>query len=107
MSASEQKHSGIGIASFVISTAAGFLALVVSSIASVLEDSTPGGLDKNSVGYVMTGFGLIGLIIAEFVALGLGIGGLFQKERKKIYAIMGMAYSSVFILLAALAIIFL
>ncbi len=41
----------------------------------------------------------IGFIIVELVAFGLGIGGLRQKETKKILAILGTVFSSVGILI--------
>ena len=106
LSHTDPKNSGIGIASFVISMAAGILTLVVFGIGGVIEASTPGGIGKESVEAIMIGFGLIGLLIANFVALGLGIGGLFQKERKKIFAILGTVFSSAVIVVTVVTGIF-
>ena len=50
--------------------------------------------------YLMGIFGG-GFLIAALVALGLGIGGLRQKEKKKTLAILGTVYSSVGILIVA------
>ncbi len=94
----EQKHSGIGIASFVISILAGILIFIVLGIAGSLEASTPGGIDENSTEAVMVGLAIIGLLLLSVLAVGLGVGGLFQKERKKIFAILGTVFSSFLIL---------
>ena len=95
----EQKHSGLGIASFVISTLAGILILVVFAIAGSMKGSTTGGgIDENYVRNVMVGLSTIGLLFINVLAVGLGIGGLFQKERQKIFAILGTVLSSFTIL---------
>ncbi|MEJ2437470.1 MAG: hypothetical protein P8Y49_07125 [Sulfurovaceae bacterium] len=94
----EQKHSGIGIASFVISIVAGILIFIVLAIAGSIEASTPGGIDENSTEAVMIGLAIIGLLFLNVLSVGLGIGGLLQKERKKIFAILGTVFSSFFIL---------
>ncbi|MEJ2497014.1 MAG: hypothetical protein P8Y43_05990 [Sulfurovaceae bacterium] len=83
----EQKHSGIGIASFVISIVAGILIFIVLAIAGSIEASTPGGIDENSTEAVMIGLAIIGLLFLNVLSVGLGIGVLLQKERKKIFAI--------------------
>lgn len=94
----EQKHSGIGIASFIISIVAGILIFIVLGIAGSIEASTPGGMDENSTEAVMIGLAIIGLLFLNVLSVGLGIGGLLQKERKKIFAILGTVFSSFLIL---------
>ena len=91
----EQKHSGLGIASFITSIVSGILIFLVMVIAVVMEASTPGGIDEESAGAVMVGLFLFAFLGATLVALGLGIGGLLQKERKKIFAILGTVFSAV------------
>ena len=105
----EQKHAGLGIASFIISMVAGLLVFIVIVIAGVMEASTPGGIDETSAGAVMVGLFLFLFIGMALVALGLGIAGLLQKQRKKIFAVLGTVFSSVtlvgtaFIMLLGLA----
>jgi hypothetical protein len=36
--------------------------------------------------------------VVDLVALGLGIGGLFQKDRKKIFPILGTIFSTLAII---------
>lgn len=104
------KHSGLGIASFIISLISAALIFILMAIAGVLEVSTPGGMSEESAGAVLIGLFLILFLIVCLVALGLGIGGLVQKERKKLFAILGTLFSGVtfvgtlFVLLIGLAI---
>lgn len=91
----EQKHSGLGIASFITSIAAGILIFAAVVIAGVMETSTPGGLDEKSASAMMVGLAIIALLIVELAALGLGIGGLCRSDSKKIFAILGTTFSAV------------
>jgi len=95
----EVKHSGVGIASFVTSIVAGVLIFLLVIIAGVLEMSTPGGMDEESIAAVLIGLFLFAFLGAELVALGLGIGGLIQKDRKKIFAILGVVFSATALLI--------
>src|SRR5690606_33657307 len=98
----EVKHSGVGIASFVTSIVAGVLIFLLVIIAGVLEVSTPGGMDEESIAAVLIGLFLFAFLGAELVALGLGIGGLIQKDRKKIFAILGVVFSATALLITLL-----
>jgi len=91
----EKKHSGLGIASFITSIVSGLLIFLLIVVAGVMEASTPGGIDEESAGADMLGLFLFAFLGAALVALGLGIGGLLQKERKKIFAILGTVFSAV------------
>ena len=91
----EQKHSGLGIASFITSIISGILTLVLIGVAGVMQASTPGGMDEKSAGAVVVGLFMIFFLGASLVALGLGIGGLIQKDRKKIFAILGTVFAAI------------
>ena len=82
----ELKHSGLGIASFIVSIAAGVCIFFTFVIAGAIEATTPGGMNEESVTAIIIGLLLVIFLFATLVSLGLGIGGLFQKERKKIFA---------------------
>lgn len=99
------RHSGLGIASFVISLVAGALLLLFVGIAGVLTVTQPGGLDENSPQAVMLGLLIITILIVVLVALGLGIGGLVQRERKKIFAALGTIFSAAIFLGGVLLIV--
>ena len=105
LSQGQQKHSGIGIASFVTSVAAGALMFVLFVIAGVIEITTPGGMSENSVEALIVGFIALAITIALIVATGLGIKGLYIKETRKVFAILGTSISVVFIVVTSLAII--
>jgi len=89
----EQKHSGLGIASFITSIVSGILIFLIYVIAGAMEVSTPGGMDEKFA-TAMSLFLLV-FLEASLVALGLGIAGLLQKDRKKIFAILGTIFSAV------------
>lgn len=90
----DKKFSGLGIASFVISIVATVLLFLLFIIAGIIEVSTPGGVDESSATAVIIGFFLITFMFVLIAALGLGIGGIFQKGRKKIFAILGVIFSA-------------
>lgn len=94
----EQKHSGIGIVSFITSIISGICIFLILVIAGVMEASSPGGMDEESASAVVVGLSLFAFLGMALLALGLGIGGLFQKERKKIFAILGTVFSSISLL---------
>ncbi|WP_447593413.1 hypothetical protein [Aquipseudomonas campi] len=101
----EQKHSGLGIASFIISIVTGILIFLLFIVAGVIESSTPGGINEESTEAIVLGLFIILMLFINLVAIGLGIGGLCQSERKKIFAILGTIFSSLTTLLAILLII--
>lgn len=94
----EPKHSGLGIASFIMSIFVGLCMFVVFVVAGVLETSTPGGMDENSPVAMIVGLCMFGLLFGCLISIGLGIGGLCQTGRKKIFAVLGITFSAIIIL---------
>jgi hypothetical protein len=94
----EYKHSGLGIASTIISVVAaiGMFAMVV--VAGVMEATTPGGIKEDEAAAVIVGLLIIGAGMAELAALGLGIAGAFQSDRNKLFPILGIVFSCLTIL---------
>ena len=90
-----QKHSGLGITSFIFSIVAAILIFLIFIIAGVMEVSTPGGIDEKSAAAVIVGLFIFAFLFLCLVALGLGIAGLMQKDRKKLYATLGTIFSTV------------
>lgn len=93
-----QKHSGLGIAAFITSITSAVSIFILIVIAGVIEVSTPGGMDEESAGAVVIGLLLFAFVGTTLVGLGLGIAGLVQKDRKKIYAILGVIFAAVTLL---------
>lgn len=91
----DPKHSGLGIASFVLSIVSLVLIFGLLIVAGVLEATTPGGMDEESVEAIVVGLLLFAFIGTALIATGLGIAGLCQKQRKKIFAILGTIFSLV------------
>lgn len=90
-----QPHSGLGIASFVISLGAGAVLCIVIGIAGVL-DTQPGGLDEDSVAAGLLGLAMVATGLAQTLALalGLGIAALVQAGRNKLYGVLGTVFSA-------------
>ncbi len=88
------KHSALGISSFVMSIITGLIIFLLVVIAGVMEVSTPGGIDEESAEAVILGLFIIAALFGCLTALALGIAGLFQKGRKKIFSILGVIFSA-------------
>jgi len=91
-------HSGMGIASFIMAIAVGIGAFALVIAAGVIEASTPGGMDEESPIAIIIGLGIFGVMGLNLVGVGLGIGGLVQSERSKIFAYLGLAGNAMVIL---------
>lgn len=87
------RHSGLGIASFILSLGGGVLMFLLIVLAGVAELSTPGGMDEGAPATVMIGLGIIGAGLVELVALALGVAGVLQRDRRRVLAILGLVFS--------------
>jgi hypothetical protein len=88
------KHSGLGIASFIISLLTGILMCVAIGGATILQASSGGAIRSNTTVMAILGLFILALIFACLVALGLGIGALFQKNRKRVFGVLGIVISA-------------
>ena len=86
-------HTRLGIASFIISLAAGAALVILLGVASVLE-SRPGGMDEESAGAIVLGLILALTALAQVLALGLGIAALVQPGRSKLFGVLGTVFAS-------------
>ena len=98
-------HSGLGIASFIISLAAGFTLLILFGVAGVLE-SQHGGLDEESAAAIVLGLVMVIAVLAQLLALGLGIAGMVQTERNKLFGVLGTVFSTTGLLGCLLLLLF-
>lgn len=110
----ENAHSRMGVASFIIAIVATVVVValfVVGGIvsASAFQNVDPQDLDPESVqnspafaGLALIGIGVFGCLILYFIGLGLGIGGLIQSTRKRLFSILGTVFNGLvlFVLLA-------
>lgn len=88
------KHSGLGIASFIISIIAGLLLLTIIAAAGYFEATMPGGMSEDSIQAMIVGLIIILAAAGELVAFSLGVVSLFAKDRKKIFGILGTLFSA-------------
>ncbi len=72
------------------------LTVLLIIVAGAMDASTTDGFDDNAV-VVVGGCG-VALMALSIVALSLGIVGLSQKDRKKMFQIVGTVLSSVMLL---------
>ena len=94
----ELKHSGVGIASFVLSLLSGIGLFVLFGVAGYMEAQSPGGMSEDDPTTMLLGVALIAGGLGQFLAFILGAVGLFQPNRKKIFAILGTIFSLLAIL---------
>lgn len=94
------KHSGPGIASFIVfltmaaALAACMIMFAVLASGSIYPDGTftPGWIEQMpmlAVGLLL----MLGSAFGTVIGLVLGIVGLVQKERKKLFAILGTVFN--------------
>lgn len=79
----DKGHSGLGIASFIISILAFFVVILFFAIDA--SETTAGA-------------GICGAAFANLVGIGLGIAGVAQGDRKKVFAILGLVFNVLAIL---------
>jgi hypothetical protein len=86
----EMKHSGLGIASFVMAMGMGVYYFVLFVAAGVIAQSTQGEIDETSPLAMIVGLALMGGIMLDLLAIALGIAGMCQTQRKKVFAVLGV-----------------
>ncbi|WP_145025319.1 hypothetical protein [Paenibacillus sp. Y412MC10] len=99
-----QKHSGPGIASFVMGLVS-LLGYIISAAAAgaimapYLEEGMLDGPNSNAVlGLGVVGLLMIALVVINVVGTILGIVGTAIRNRKKIFAIIGLIVNAVIVL---------
>jgi hypothetical protein len=89
----EKRHSGIGVASFVISIAVGCFMMALLCVAAILAaQRIPGG--RTYPGQSVVGLAVIFLAAVDVVAIGLGIAAVCQREKNRLFGILGLVFSS-------------
>ena len=98
------KHSRFGIASFITSIS-GVILIVVFFIAAIMQYSGSEEPDSESTAAIITGLLFFFSVFVDFIALVLGIVGLYSKDKKKIFALLGTIFSSVTILILIVSLV--
>ncbi|WP_010272194.1 hypothetical protein [Paenibacillus senegalensis] len=117
------KHSGPGIASFIVSllAAVSFITLFIALISIIasefvgvidLDNAAAGQVDQqvleqlfSSTSFYFIILGFMGSLAAALVGLVLGIIGLVQKNRKKVFSVIGTVLSGLMVGFVVLMII--
>ncbi len=100
------RHTGVGIASFVLGVLAGLTAFGLLVVSVALAMRAGDEIDDDTVMFASLGLGLLGVIALAIVGLVLGIGGLAQANRRRVFAILGVCCNSVVLLgIAALIVL--
>jgi hypothetical protein len=93
--ADERPHSGLGITSLVIALVVAIGLFVVFAVAGFLHHQGRGPRDPATM---LVGLMTIALLFVDIVALGLGIGALCQKNRRKLMGVLGVVISGCILL---------
>ena len=93
------KHSGLGILSLVLAALSGAAMIVTLIIAAVMSANDPTLFDNDQApATIALGAAVILGAFASLVGVGLGIGGLVDKNRKKVFPAIGVAFNALIIL---------
>lgn len=84
------RHSGLGIAALVLSLGGGGALFLLIVIAGYAEMTTPGGIDQTAPATLLIGLGLLAALALEVLALALGIAGALQRDRRRLFPILGL-----------------
>ena len=94
----KSRHSGLGVASFILFIAV-FLALIILyTVLATTHASNPQLLEQESIGMALVGFVIMGSSLLVLVGVGLGIAGIFQKEKRKVFSVLGLVFNFLMLL---------
>jgi hypothetical protein len=96
-------HSGLGVASFLI----GVIVLVIDLVLLVLlvvVASGPRGLRSDAASTVGGVFGIFNCVgvLAALGGLGVGVGGIFQENRNRTFAVIGVVLNGLIVVAVTL-----
>lgn len=94
-------HSGLGIASFVIGLIAVVLDFILIAAAVISARARPIGRREEESLAVLLGLMACGGVVAGIVGFCLGIAGLCQADRRKVFAILGVVFNGLVVLAVA------
>jgi hypothetical protein len=92
------KHSGPGIASFILALAAGSLDAIIFVVAQVMDSAQPGAIAPGTPEGAVVLSGMCLGVFSAVVGIGLGIGGLCQQHRRTVFAVLGLVFNALLLL---------
>lgn len=87
-------ESGLGIASFIISIVSGLGVFTLFLMAAYMDVRRQGPLEDDSPEIVLIGLGILGAGLLALIGLGLGIAGVAQRSRTRIFAVIGLIFNA-------------
>ena len=94
------RHSGLGIASFIIGAIAVVLILLMILVAAAMAGKRPSRNAEETMEFMAGLFVCTGLV-ASLVGLGLGLAGVLQADRNRVFAVIGLVLNGLLLLGAA------
>jgi hypothetical protein len=94
------RHSSLGIVSLIIGGLVGILEFIAVLIAGILETTHPNEyFDENSPSPMgaLIGLGICGGLVLCLVGGALGLAGVLQQRRNKLFAILGLILNAVIV----------
>jgi hypothetical protein len=92
-----KKQSVLGIISTIFSLFSCTLLLLVFTIVTIVEDSSPGYLETNQFADKSLLFGLLLSFLISIAAIILGIIGCLEREKTKVFSIIGISISLLYL----------
>ncbi|MBA4029955.1 MAG: hypothetical protein C0478_03535 [Planctomyces sp.] len=100
------RHSIFGVISFLMGLGCGAVILACVGYSTYLEMTTPGGIDEEAPEVILIGLAMLGFMGLSILGGAIGLVGLFESERNKLFAILGtLTCAAVFLAPLALIII--
>jgi hypothetical protein len=101
----DRKHTKLGIASFTLTLLTGFFTFAFLLAAAVLSNVHRIDPDARRIGQFLAFLCFVAILTANLTALGLGIAGLAQADRKKLFAILGTTFAALQLLVALVVVL--
>ena len=94
------KHSGVGLASFIMAILTGLAILALFVWAGYMQVTDPAAVEnENDPRMIAIGVGFMACLLLVLVGIALGIGGVLQTDRKKLFGILGLVLNGLIVLL--------
>jgi hypothetical protein len=100
----EPTHSGLGVTSFILSLLSGLFLVIMVVLATALTARNGAELDEESPEAILIGGAILLSMLVALVGAILGGVALGQRDRKKVFAILGLCFN-LLVLIGTLGII--
>ncbi len=101
----ERKHSKLGIASLILTSVAAMGGFGLIALVAIIKAVDYGHGPGQRLGHVLAVLCLAALVCTNLIAVGLGVGGMMQPERKKSFGILGVVLASLQLLVVLVIVV--